>query len=80
LLPPDQAPRPYSAAEQASLDSLRANAIVGDAQQVRTKLEALAGRLEVDELVIITWTHDASAQRRSYELLAQAFSLSPTAS
>ena len=79
LLPPDQAPRAYSAAEQVSLDSLRANAIVGNAQQVRAKLEALAERLEVDELVIITWTHEAQAQRRSYELLSQAFSLSATA-
>jgi luciferase family oxidoreductase group 1 len=79
LLPPDQAPRAYSAAEQVSLDSLRANAIVGNAQQVRDKLEALAERLEVDELVIITWTHEAQAQRRSYELLSQAFSLSATA-
>ena len=78
LLPPDQAPRAYSAAEQVSLDSLRANAIVGNAQQVRDKLEALAERLEVDELVIITWTHEAQAQRRSYELLSQAFSLSAT--
>jgi len=52
---------------------------VGNAQQVRAKLEALAERLEVDELVIITWTHEAQAQRRSYELLSQAFSLSATA-
>jgi luciferase family oxidoreductase group 1 len=79
LLSPDQAPRAYSAAEQASLDSLRAHALVGDAQQVRDKLEALAQRLDVDELVIITWTHDAQAQQHSYALLAQAFALaSPT--
>jgi len=28
-----------------------------------------------DELVLITWTHDAQAQRRSFELLAREFSL-----
>ena len=30
---------------------------------------------QLDEVVIITWTHDAAAQARSYELLAQEFSL-----
>ena len=80
LLAPEHAPRAYAPAEQTALSSLRANALVGDAQQVRDKLEKLAQQLDVDELVIITWTHDPAAQRRSYELLAQAFSLSVTAS
>ena len=79
LLPPEQALRAYSAAEEASRQSLRANALVGDAEQVRDKLQALAQRLAVDELVIITWTHDPAAQQRSYALLAEAFSLSATA-
>ena len=34
------------------------------------KLLELANHLEIDELVIITWTHDHA--RRSYELLAEA--------
>ena len=41
------------------------------------KLRKLAERLQLDEVVIITWTHDAAAQARSYELLAQEFSLTP---
>jgi luciferase family oxidoreductase group 1 len=80
LLAPEHAPRAYAPAEQAALATLRANALVGDVQQVRDKLQSLAQRLGVDELVVITWTHDPAAQRRSYELLAQAFSLSATAS
>jgi hypothetical protein len=39
------------------------------------KLRQLAARLEVDELVVITWTHDPAAQMRSYELLAKEFAL-----
>ena len=39
-------------------------------------LRALAAELEVDELVVITWTWDPAAQRRSYELLAHEFALS----
>jgi luciferase family oxidoreductase group 1 len=75
LLPPEQALREYSAAEQMALDRLRANAIVGSASTVGSRLRQLAQRLAVDELVLITWTHDAQAQRRSFELLAREFSL-----
>jgi hypothetical protein len=42
---------------------------------VADKLRHLAERLQLDEVVIITWTHDTAAQARSYELLAQEFSL-----
>jgi hypothetical protein len=34
----------------------------------------------LDELVIVTWTFDPAARQRSYELLAQAFALTGTAS
>ncbi len=75
LLPPEQAPREYSAAEQLALERLRAQALVGSAERVSAKLRALARELGVDELVVITWTHDPAAQRRSCELLAQAVGL-----
>ena len=75
LLPPEQAVREYSPAEQVALERLRANALVGSATTVGARLRQLARQLEVDELVLITWTHDPAAQRRSYELLAQEFSL-----
>ena len=71
---PDEASaQPYTAAEQVQVDQLRANALVGTGPQVAAKLRALAQALDVDELVVITWAHDASAQRRSYELLARQF-------
>ena len=75
LLPPEQALRAYSPAEQLALDRLRENALVGSATTVGSRLRRLAQSLALDELVIITWTHDPEAQRRSYELLAQEFSL-----
>ena len=77
LLPPEQAARAYSPAEQLALDRLRQNALVGSASTVGSRLRQLARTLDLDELVIITWTHDPQAQRRSYELLAQEFSLAP---
>lgn len=77
MLPPEQADRDYSQAEQMALESMKANAFVGSAATVGAKLRALAQQLALDELVIITWTYDPKAQARSYELLAQEFNLQP---
>ena len=71
--PAEVALRPYSADEQVEVDKLRSNAIVGTGPQVASKLRALADRLDVQELAVITWTHDPAARRRSYELLAHEF-------
>ena len=54
---------------------MRRRALVGSAPQLADRLRALAAQLQVDELVVITWTWDAQAQRRSYELLAREFGL-----
>jgi alkanesulfonate monooxygenase SsuD/methylene tetrahydromethanopterin reductase-like flavin-dependent oxidoreductase (luciferase family) len=54
---------------------MKDNALVGTASVVAEKLRDLAERLQVEEVVVITWTHDPQAQRHSYELLAQAFAL-----
>ena len=77
LLPPEQAEREYSAAEDAYRQGLRRKAMVGTGAQVAAKLRALADELQVPELVVITWTWDPAAQRRSYELLAREFALQP---
>jgi luciferase family oxidoreductase group 1 len=71
ILPPEQAVRDYSVGEQRALAELKDNALVGNAKQVADKLRALAARLQIEEVVVITWTHDPAAQARSYELLAQ---------
>ena len=72
LLAPEQARREYSEAELAYLRGFRAKAMVGTGGQVMAKLKVLADELGIDEVVVITWTWDPAAQRRSYELLAQA--------
>jgi luciferase family oxidoreductase group 1 len=64
---------PYSDAERATIESLRRKAIVGTGAMVAARLRALAGDLNLDELVVVTWTHDPVARHRSYELLASAF-------
>lgn len=75
MLPPEQALRAYTPSEQLALAQLKENALVGSASVVAEKLRGLADRLGVTEVVVITWTHDPQAQRRSYELLAQEFAL-----
>ncbi|MDB5955348.1 LLM class flavin-dependent oxidoreductase [Ramlibacter sp.] len=72
LLPPQEAAREYTAGEEAYRQTLRRKAIVGTGPQVLARLRALAEELQIDEVVVITWTWDPLAQRRSYELLAQA--------
>jgi len=43
--------------------------------QVAGRLRELGERLELDEIVINTWTYDPEARRHSYALLAEAFEL-----
>ncbi len=71
--PEELALRPYSDAEQIESEKLRSMALVGSGPQVAAKLRALADRMDVDELVVITWVHDAAVRRHSCELLAAEF-------
>ena len=75
--PDDAEAYPYSDAEQAMIDKLRSVALVGTADQVAQKLDALGRRLDLREMVINTWTFDPQARRLSYALLAKAFGLAP---
>lgn len=79
LMPPETAERPYAPAELATAEKLRRKAIVGSADHVAARLKELAKSLDLDELVIVTWTYDAAPRHRSYELLADAFGLEKTA-
>ncbi len=53
--------------------------VVGSPARVRPALEQIRAEYGADELMILTMTHDDGARRRSYELLAEAFSLEPVA-
>jgi luciferase family oxidoreductase group 1 len=79
LMPPEEAERRYSPMEVATVEKLRRKAIVGSSEQVATRLKDLAKSLELDEVIIVTWTYDCAPRHRSYELLAQAFALSQPA-
>jgi len=46
-------------------------AVIGGRERVRAGLEAFVAETRVDELMIVTTTHDPAARRRSYEMVAE---------
>jgi len=60
----------YSPSEQRRMQNLKETAIYGTASNVYGQLKDLAASLEIDEVVVLTWTHDQQDRIRSYELLA----------
>lgn len=68
---------PYTDQDRAIIarSRQRRRSIYGDPAQCHAALIEFADRHSVDELVILTITHDPAARRRSYELLAEAFAL-----
>ena len=57
--------------------ALRKRMLQGAPDRLRADLERLAGDYGSDELIVVSVTYEHAARRRSYELLADAFSLSP---
>jgi luciferase family oxidoreductase group 1 len=66
---------PYTPRDLAIVEHTRARTVAGTPEAVREQLEAMARAYSVEELVIVTITHDFKARVRSYELLADAFGL-----
>ena len=52
--------------------------MMAPAEQVAARLKELAKSLELDELVVVTWTYDPTPRHRSYELQAEAFAMEQT--
>lgn len=70
---------PYTEQEMAIVHHARRRTIAGVPEQVRDRLLALAAAYGAAELVIVTITFDFKARLRSYQLLAEAFGLDPSA-
>ncbi len=68
----------YTPAERAKLERDQQRALIGTPAVLGARLRELAASLQVEELVILTWTHDPAPKLKSYQLLAQEFNLSPT--
>lgn len=59
----------------ASAPGRRRRAIVGAPEKARLGVEQLARDYGAEEVIVVTITYDHVARRRSYELIAEAFSL-----
>jgi luciferase family oxidoreductase group 1 len=68
---------PYTFRDRLIAEQTRKRCVAGEPAQVRDRLLELAAEYGVEELVIVTITHDVKARLRSYELLARAFGLEP---
>ena len=78
LLPPSRVDTAaYSPQERRAAEALRRDVLVGTAPEVASRLRQMAQDLALDDLVVLTWTHDWAARLRSYSLLAEAWGLSP---
>jgi len=72
LVSPEEAAAALKAFDQERIAKFRRDAFAGTAAEVAGRIAELKTRVGVDEMAVVTWTHDEEARRRSYALLAEA--------
>ncbi|WP_270938088.1 LLM class flavin-dependent oxidoreductase [Falsiroseomonas oryzae] len=70
---------PYTEAERAQVERMRARALVGAPEQVVAKLAAVAAAHGAQEVAVLTPCHDPAARQASFRLLAEANAALPAA-
>jgi luciferase family oxidoreductase group 1 len=75
--PSGAAAHPYTAAELARIEQVRADSFVGTGPQVAGRIRELAARFNVQEIVVVTWAADEAVRHKSYRLIAEAMGLAP---
>ncbi len=66
---------PLATHERVRLERLREDPLIGTAPAVAKAIEDMAARVGVQEMAIVSWTHDEDVRRDSYRLLAEEFGL-----
>ena len=66
---------PYTSMDLEQIRASRSMLVVGTPERVHSRLTELAEEMGADELMITSHIHDHAARLRSYQLLAEAFSL-----
>ncbi|MEJ0046493.1 MAG: MsnO8 family LLM class oxidoreductase [Rhodospirillales bacterium] len=75
--PEEAAAYAFTEIEQRRNETLRARALFGTPDVVKSRLLTVATDLHVDEVAIVTPTHAPADRHRSYTLLAETFALTP---
>ncbi len=68
---------PYTAPDRHQLESFRSMHLAGSPTTIKTRIEAMVEKTLADEVMVMTVVHSHEARLHSYELLAEAFGLSP---
>jgi luciferase family oxidoreductase group 1 len=76
--PEEAAAYPYAEIDRERIARHRERLVVGGIESVKSRLTALIEATRADELMITTMAYDHAARLRSYELLAEAFAITPT--
>jgi luciferase family oxidoreductase group 1 len=63
--------------DPARVAQFRQDSFVGTGPEVAARIEELRTRVGVDEMAVVTWTHDEDARRTSYTELARAAGFAP---
>jgi len=80
LVTPDEAAAAVLAPhEEARLAQFRKDSFVGTGAEVMARIVALKDHVGVDEMAVVTWTHDEEIRRQSYAELAKAGGFAPKA-
>jgi luciferase family oxidoreductase group 1 len=75
--PPEQAVEFLARAGRPEGPQRARRVVIGTPERVRAGLEEVASRYGAEEVIVVTITYDHAVRLRSYELLADAFGLSP---
>jgi len=73
--PEEAQAHPYTPQDRVMLRAIAARGVTGTPEKVKAGLEKMAAAYGADEVIVLTITYDFVARLRSYELLAEAFSL-----
>ena len=79
LMAPDEAMKGASAAETARAEQLMAQAFVGDGAACAARLRSYAAGLGIQGLALLTHAFHVADRKRSFEILAKEFGLTPPA-
>jgi luciferase family oxidoreductase group 1 len=68
---------PYTVAERMMMTESRERFFAGSPSTIREKVTKLADQVDTHEVMVTSMIHEHADRRRCYELLAEAFGLSP---
>jgi luciferase family oxidoreductase group 1 len=77
LKAPDDAAAELAKFDQERVERFRQRSFVGTGPEVATRIEELRRQVGVDEMAVVTWTHDEGVRRASYGHLAHALGFAP---